>query len=556
MLKKYAIWLTLMILIFSTNVMAVTLFEIKDEAGNPVLVVSSDGLRILNGADTLMVISSTAIKAYIDESKALPRTFSVSTSTGSASSVLDVTTDGMRIYDQSLASKALGDTLMTISSRTIKAHIASGSKGLSRSFCISTASSKGSADIFNISTDSTKIGTGSTTMGQSGDLYTNFSPENILLGLNAGQAITSCSGNTIMGNYAGMSNQGGPNNVMIGESAGRLFNGTYGNVFIGEGAADSLTDGHRNIMIGFKAGASPSNTQVSYGNIFLGAVAGLRVNGDYNIMIGEAAGENYLLESDGGYNVFLGKDAGRFNTGDNNICIGVGAGSNEYNDPITGNHNIFIGDGADATLTTDSYRLAIGGAYGDLLYGRLDTPKQLVVDGNLDDNTNSRKFFVNGSAGGTTAWYNDSDERFKKNILTIDGALDKVMKLRGVTYEWKDPEKHEKGRKMGFIAQESKDIIPEAVDYNAESDRYTMQYSTITAVLVEAVKDLKKQADANVAALESKESENKKTIDVQNEKIGILIKENIELKNKVSELENLRTEIEKIKNQLSGFSSR
>ncbi len=37
---------------------------------------------------------------------------------------------------------------------------------------------------------------------------------------------------------------------------------------------------------------------------------------------------------------------------------------------------------------------------------------------------------------------------------------------------------------MGFIAQESVDVIPEAVDYNKENDHYTMQYASITEELL------------------------------------------------------------------------
>ena len=94
-----------------------------------------------------------------------------------------------------------------------------------------------------------------------------------------------------------------------------------------------------------------------------------------------------------------------------------------------------------------------------------------------------------GSAGGTTAWYNDSDKRLKKNIETIDSALDKVMKLRGVAFEWDGGKRYQTGKSIGFIAQEAVDVIPELVDYNEENDSYGMQYAPVTALLVEAVKE-------------------------------------------------------------------
>ena len=104
--------------------------------------------------------------------------------------------------------------------------------------------------------------------------------------------------------------------------------------------------------------------------------------------------------------------------------------------------------------------------------------------------TPTRKLFVNGDAGGTGAWHNDSDERLKKNIITIPNALDKVEKLRGVQFEWKETENHAEGQQIGFIAQEVLPILPEVVDKPGEY--YGMQYAPITALLVEAMKEQQK----------------------------------------------------------------
>jgi hypothetical protein len=549
-MKKIALAMTA-VLIFVTSVSAVTLFEIKDELGNPVLVVSSDGLRILNGTDTLMVISTEGIKAFIetDPAKGKARTFSVSSGTNSGD-VLNVTKDGMRIYDQTDDSKALGDTLMTISSRSIKAHISGGSKALSRTFSVTTASSKGQTNVLDVNTSST------TMREAAGSEYTKFSPENIFLGLNSGSLNTLGLGNTFMGNNAGMSNSSGNSNVFIGEAAGKYYNSSYGNVFIGQSAAENLYAGQRNVMIGYSAGSSPLSTFNSYGNVFIGGVAGSKVSGNYNVMVGEGAGENYQASgSTGGANVFMGKNAGQHATGSGNVVMGFEAFQGAFDNVNPGNYNIIIGP-YSGKHEKGSYKMSIGSDYGPLLYGRLNNTKMLVVDGVESDNTQSRKFFVKGTAGGTTVWYNDSDERLKKNIRTVDGALDKVMRLRGVTYEWKDTEKHEKGRKMGFIAQEAVGIIPEVVDRNEENDHYSMQYSSITALLVEAVKELKDEISKKFASAEIKNSESRSIIDAQNEKIDILIRENKELKNKVEELEGLRAEIEQIKLHIANYSSR
>ncbi|MEE8190652.1 MAG: tail fiber domain-containing protein, partial [Candidatus Scalindua sediminis] len=82
-----------------------------------------------------------------------------------------------------------------------------------------------------------------------------------------------------------------------------------------------------------------------------------------------------------------------------------------------------------------------------------------------------------------------SDVRLKKDIITIENALDKVEKLRGVQFEWKDITNHPEGKQIGFIAQEAKEIIPEVVSKKGKN--LSMQYAPITALLVEAVKELK-----------------------------------------------------------------
>ncbi|MCK4979314.1 MAG: hypothetical protein KAS62_02905, partial [Candidatus Delongbacteria bacterium] len=76
------LYIAILIVFLSLNAQA--LFEVKDSSDNTVLEVSQDGLRIFNMGDTLMVISSTEIKAFIDDSakdRALSRSFSVTTST-------------------------------------------------------------------------------------------------------------------------------------------------------------------------------------------------------------------------------------------------------------------------------------------------------------------------------------------------------------------------------------------------------------------------------------------------------------------------------------------
>jgi len=85
-----------------------------------------------------------------------------------------------------------------------------------------------------------------------------------------------------------------------------------------------------------------------------------------------------------------------------------------------------------------------------------------------------------------------SDRRVKENIKTIDNALEKVTKLRGVSYNRKDIE--DKSTKIGVIAQEVKDILPEVVEQDMDN-KYSVAYGNMAGVFIEAIKELKAEIE-------------------------------------------------------------
>jgi hypothetical protein len=91
----------------------------------------------------------------------------------------------------------------------------------------------------------------------------------------------------------------------------------------------------------------------------------------------------------------------------------------------------------------------------------------------------------NGTLTGST-----SDQRLKKNIVTIPQALEKVLALRGVTFNWKDSSDPKK--MMGMIAQEVKQVVPELVFQNESDGYYGINYGETTGLLVEAIKEQQK----------------------------------------------------------------
>ena len=91
-----------------------------------------------------------------------------------------------------------------------------------------------------------------------------------------------------------------------------------------------------------------------------------------------------------------------------------------------------------------------------------------------------------------------SDERLKTNFEPIENAVDKVLKLRGFTYNF-----NEIGEGLGFdtslrhagvSAQEVQAVLPEAVCPAPASDKYlTVKYDKLVPLLIEAIKELKEE---------------------------------------------------------------
>jgi hypothetical protein len=90
------------------------------------------------------------------------------------------------------------------------------------------------------------------------------------------------------------------------------------------------------------------------------------------------------------------------------------------------------------------------------------------------------------------AWTTYSSRRWKRDIEPIDGSLDKVMNLRGVSFEWKDNGKED----IGLIAEEVAEVIPEVVAYEENGiDAQSVDYSRLVALLIEATKEQQKEIE-------------------------------------------------------------
>jgi hypothetical protein len=89
-----------------------------------------------------------------------------------------------------------------------------------------------------------------------------------------------------------------------------------------------------------------------------------------------------------------------------------------------------------------------------------------------------------------------SDILRKKNVQTVQNAVEIVNQLRGVKFTWNDSE----AKSFGVIAQEIEQVMPELVELNELLNAKTVNYSGIIAVLIESIKEL----SARVEELEQK----------------------------------------------------
>jgi hypothetical protein len=109
--------------------------------------------------------------------------------------------------------------------------------------------------------------------------------------------------------------------------------------------------------------------------------------------------------------------------------------------------------------------------------------------------TITTNFELTNSSGNLTVRGNvnsTSDARTKENVVTVDNALDKVTKLRGVYFDKID---NPGTRYLGVIAQEIQEVVPEVVLDNGPDTMLSVSYGNLAGLFIEALKELKKEVD-------------------------------------------------------------
>jgi hypothetical protein len=154
------------------------------------------------------------------------------------------------------------------------------------------------------------------------------------------------------------------------------------------------------------------------------------------------------------------------------------------------------GNTGDISVSTPHFLLKTD---GEILINKLSDlgNYKLQIDGDLASKSARFTDVISGGYSSNLGLKNDgtltkssSDFRLKKSIETISNPLEKVMALRGVTYNWKDSTMPK--RMMGMIAQEVMKVAPELVFQNEGDGYYGILYGETSGLLVEAIKEQQK----------------------------------------------------------------
>jgi len=152
-----------------------------------------------------------------------------------------------------------------------------------------------------------------------------------------------------------------------------------------------------------------------------------------------------------------------------------GAAANELMKYTAADHTLKFVNGSSATILT------LGG----------DATSEFAVD--VADGSNN----VNKIRAAAFVTY--SDERLKTDVSPIQGGLDTVNNLKAVNFTWKK----DGSRDFGFMAQQLKQVVPQAV-HGTEEGLYGVDYGRLSAILVSAIQE----QSAQIASLK-KQLENK-----------------------------------------------
>ena len=332
-------------------------------------------------------------------------------------------------------------------------------------------------------------------------LFMNTGSRNSGVGAAALRNNTTASDNTAIGSTAMRENTTGEFNTVIGAGALQENTTTSFNVAVGDGALSSFNG---------TSGTDGANTAL--GSVALADLT----SGQENVAVGRRALE-FLTE--GSNNVVMGwRAADGLTTGSGNTFIGDQAGKNEGPDV----DNVIclgtLGDTQAAGQVTPS-RCYIGHIVGVSTGGPAPSvPVIIDQDGQLGTVVSSREF--------------------KKHIKPIDHASEAILKLKPVTFHYKNRDvKNDLTAQFGLIAEDVEQVNRDLVVYGKDGKLWTVRYEAVNVMLLnEFLKEHKKveEQQASIADLKS-------TVALQQKEMQVLT---AQLKEQAAQIQKVSAQLE------------
>jgi hypothetical protein len=292
-----------------------------------------------------------------------------------------------------------------------------------------------------------------------GDLHANTA-----IGTGALAGDTIGAGNTAAGANALAANSTGNFNTAVGQLALQDNTSGGGNTAIGQMALQANTTGNANTASGGSALAH--NT----------------------------TGFNNTADGDG---ALAANTIGVFNTAD-------GQGAMQTN--TTGGYNTACGAGALAANTTGTTNIAIGAMAAQYVAGTGSNNIHIGSSGSLNDSgvirigSTQSSFYAAGIRGVTTGSSNavpvvidssgqlgtvNSSRRFKEDIHDMGEASSGLLRLRPVTFRYRQPfADGSKPVEYGLIAEEVAEVYPDLVAHSADGQIETVKYQVLDSMLL------------------------------------------------------------------------
>jgi hypothetical protein len=299
---------------------------------------------------------------------------------------------------------------------------------------------------------------------------------------------------------------------VVGDVAGYFSNNVQTNTVLGLGSLQATPPGLNNTAFGnssLAANTGDGNTAIG------GQTLPVNTTGANNTAVGFRS----LASLNGGSNnTALGGNAMQSNTsGSNNVAIGNFALDNN----VSGSNNVAIGFSAGENETgSNKLYIANSAVNPPLIYGKFDTQQvgintvnpqaTLTVHGTaqVDSLGNGT---VCSNANGLLSTCVTSDARLKRNVVDLGHEIDlfgTLAGLRGVAFSWDPAQERARDlgdqREIGFLAQEVERVLPEVVSTHRDGYK-SVDYSKLSALLVEVVKAQKARLEAQQTRIEAQQ---------------------------------------------------